>query len=324
MNAWIVLGSIVVAILSMATVSSAATLVGPITFAPGDYDNTANTVIAGPATINNQTTGKFRDVTWWSINNGQPRVGSEDYINRGNSLILVGNSAEPGSGPYQALNFTGGAPAGGESYLSIYDTTPADGAATKNVFDATHTIVVSADVLFVKHSVSGGVVALYNESQDGLALLASNADGANHDFPKLSLVWQSVGQGITLDSVNLPANTFVPLNWYRVTMALTTSGDTWTMNGSFQDHVVGTDPTSNLGSLITTLSFSGSLLDPDASARILANPGEVGVMAMANEGITIPDNVGVSITNFQVTPEPATLSLLALGGLAALIRRRRR
>ena len=60
----------------------------PITFGPGDYDNTANVVNAGPTPVNNQTTGLFRDVFWWSINNGRPRVGSPDFINQGNSLVL--------------------------------------------------------------------------------------------------------------------------------------------------------------------------------------------------------------------------------------------
>jgi hypothetical protein len=301
-----------------------ASLVGPITFGPNDYDNTANTVIAGPTPVNHQTTGLFRDVIWWSINSGLPRVGSGDYINQGNSLILVGNSAVPGTGPYTALNFTGPAVSGGQSYLSVYDTTPEDGTATKNVFNAQTGIVISADVLFVKHSASGGVVALYNEGQDGLALLASNGGGNNLDIPKLSLVWQSVGQGVTLDSVNLPNNAFVPGNWYRVTMGLTVSGDTWNMNGTFQNHLIGTDPTSGLDGLITTISHTGSLSDPDASARVLTNPGEVGVMAMGNESISLPDNVGVSVTNFQVTPEPMTLSLLALGGIGMWLRRRGR
>ena len=43
-----------------------------ITFNTLDYDNTANTVGIGPTPDNNQTTGGFRDLMWWSINNGQP------------------------------------------------------------------------------------------------------------------------------------------------------------------------------------------------------------------------------------------------------------
>jgi PEP-CTERM motif len=298
-----------------------ATTVGPITFAPGDYDNTSNTVTAGPVTHNNQTTGLFRDAIWWSINNGKPRVDSPDFINQGNSLILVNNHAVPGTGSYTAMNFTGPSISGGQSYLSIYDTTPADGSATKNVFDAQIGIVVSADVLFVKHNVSGGVVAFYNEGQNGLALLANNRDGSNTDFAKLNLVWQSTGSGQVLQSINLPNSAFVPDNWYRITMALMVSGDTWTMNGTFQKHLVGSNPTSGLGSVITSLSYTGFLSNP-GNALDLTNPGEVGIMAMGNESISLPDNVGVSVTNFQVIPEPATIALLGLGVPGLLNRRK--
>ena len=301
-----------------------------IPFAPGDYDNTANTVIAGPTPVNNQTTGNFRDVIWWSINNGQPRLGSPDFINQGNSLYLPLNTVSavtrPAGDPlaYNALNFTGPSISGGQSYLSIYDTTPADGTATRNLFDAAaQTLRVSADVLFVVHNTSGGVVALYNEGQDGLALLANNGSGNNLDRAKLSLVWQSTGQGLLLDSVTLPYTTFVREDWYRVTMDLTVAGDTWTMNGSFQNHLIGTDPTSPLGSVITTMLYSGSLSTPGNPGGALTNPGEVGIMAMANEGISLPDNVGISVTDFHVeVPEPSTLSLLGLGALALVVRRR--
>jgi hypothetical protein len=291
----------------------------PITFAPSDYDNTANVVNSGPTPVNNQTTGLFRDVFWWSINNGQPRVGSPDFINLGNSLILSGNHAVPGPGPYTALNFTGPSISGGQSYLSIYDTTPADGTATRDLFDARGGgLTVSADVMFVKHNASGGVVALYNEGQDALALLANNRDGNNTDIRKLDLVWQSAGSGIVLASAKLPASSFVPLDWYRVTMDLKVVGNSFTVNGYFYRHVTGTDPTSALGSLITTLLFTDSLSDPDPcpgpSARVLTNPGEIGIIAMANESISLPDNVGVSVTNFQAAvPEPLTLLLLGAG-----------
>ncbi len=311
---------------SLMCISAQAT---PITFAPGDYDNTANTVTTGPTTNYLQTTGKFRDVIWWSLNNNQPTVGSGDYINSGNSLVLVNNHAAPGSGPFTALNFTGPAINGGQSYLSIYDTTPADGAASKNVFNAAAGLTISADVLFAEtsHSASGGVVALYNEGQDGLALLLSNGGGNNPDIPKLSLVWQSPGAGLTLQSVNLGAGgaAIATGNWYRVTMALTVSGDSWTSNGTFRNHVNGLDPTSALSSTITTLNFTGSLLNSDPSPLVLSNPGEIGVLAMGNN-VALPDNVGVSITNFNFVPEPASLTLAGVGllGMAGYAVARRR
>src|SRR5262245_20083345 len=61
----------------------------PITFAAGDYDNTQNQVNAGPTPVNNQTTGKFRDIFWWGSATG---VGDNDYINSGKNLISNGGS----------------------------------------------------------------------------------------------------------------------------------------------------------------------------------------------------------------------------------------
>jgi hypothetical protein len=291
-----------------------------LTFAGSQYDNTANTVTAGSVTHNNQTTGNFRDVTWWSINNGQPRVGSGDYINQGNSLVLCGISACPGSGPYTALNFTGPSISGGQSYLSIYDTTPQDGTATRNVFDASVPggIEFSADVLFTTHSSSGGILALYGEGQDGLALLAHNGNGNNTDNARLDLVWQSNGAGMVLQNADMPALSFTSLNWYRIVMDLSVTGDTYTVNGSFYKHTDGSDPNSALGTQLALLTLSGSLSNP-GNGLDLKNPGEVGLMAMGNEGINLPDNVGVSITNFSVpvasVPEPGSAVLLATAAI---------
>jgi hypothetical protein len=323
-----------------------------ITFAPGDYDNTANTVVdLYPPThtqtpVNNQTTGLFRDIFWWGRGYGgsQQGVGSPDFINSGKSLILTNNHAAPNPlSPYTALNFTGcKIPNGGQSFLSIYDTTPGDGATTKDVFDAqTQTgIHVSADVLFAnsQHLSSGGVVALYNEGQDALALLATQNGGNNQDVPKLSLIWQSAGAGTLLTSISLPATTFDAAEWYRVTMDLTVAGDTWTVNGTIQNHVTPTDPTSGLdpGLPIWSLLYTGSLSDPNPVPgldRVLTNPGEVGLMAGTTTGYSdaavngnganpCVDNIGVSITNFQVIPEPATIGLLGLGALSLLRRRK--
>ena len=337
----IYLGIVVLA--GIAATSSAGA--APITFTAGDYDNTANTVIAGPTPVYNQTTGNFRDVIWWSINNGAPRVGSPDYIHAGKNLVACGISAcDNGTGTYNALNFTGPAISGGQSYLTMYDTTPGDGAATKNVFDASAPggIRVSADVRFALngHGGSAGVVALYNEGQDALALLANTGGGNNADVPKLSLVFQSVGLGTTLASVNLGAGgtQLVGGAWYRVTMDLTVSGDTWAVDGSFHNHVDPLNPNSVLGSLITELDFSGSLSNP-GNALDLTNPGEVGLVAQGNlitgVGCAFPktnltgnctDNIGVSITNFEIptVPEPATMAILGLGlaGLGVIRRRR--
>lgn len=356
------------ALIGLAAPAAQATTI--ITFAPGDYDNTANTVTgsnASPVYNVNQTTGNFRDVFWWTNGVNSSGFASLDYINSGLNLISNGGSparAVVGGDDY-ALNFTGVKIAnGGESFLSIYDKTPGPttlyggvaGALTKNLFDATQPggLTISADVLFApgQHAAWGGVVALYSEGQDALALLANNAGGNNTDVPALSLIYQSNGvgnvNGIVLTSVSLVGTSFVGDtngsidtgpnsgdHWYRVIMNVSVSGDTWTETGSFWNHLDPTDPNSALGTKITDLNFSGSLSVPSAStadlARVLTNPGEIGVMASVtgsfNDGVDtahggtaanpLVDNVGVSITNFTVpdgnVPEPATMLLLGSG-----------
>jgi hypothetical protein len=324
--------SAVVFCLSAATARAAS--IGPITFGPTDYDNTANTVTnPGAVQHHNQTFGLFRDVFWWSARNSAVGVGSPDYINRGNSLVLVNNHAVPGPGPYTALNFTGNSPSGGQSYMAVYDTTPGN-IAPRDVFDASQGLTISADVLFAHdgHSVSAGVVAMYNEGQDALTLVAHQGGGNNPDHARLELVFQSAGVGtLLLSSADLPGTTsFVAAEWYQITMNLSVSGDAWTMNGTIQDHVDPTNPNSALAATIANLVFAGSLSNP-GNPLDLTNPGEIGVIAQANQafGDAIPDplnptvdNVGVSITNFTAVPEPASLPLLSMGlvGLAAMRR----
>ena len=338
-----------------ALILAAGMILGPqaaqatlFTFAPLDYDNTFNTVGPTPTDLtNNQTTGFFRDFIWWRINNGQPAVGSADYINRGNSLIACGISACPGPGPITALNFTGPAinntANGGQSYMTVYDKTPADGTTTKSLFSASAPggLKISADVMFQpgQHNTSGGVFALFNEGQDSLALLAQNTGGNNTDVTKLSLVSSSIGAVTILASANLPGlTTFVAGEWYRVILDLSVSGDTWTANGSFFDHLTPTDPNSALDATpISTLAATGSLTNP-GNALDLTDPGEVGLIAQGNNiggngcpppfTVNCTDNVGVSITNFEIpnhnAAEPASLLLLGAGLLGLAMARRHR
>ena len=72
------------------------------------------------------------------------------------------------------------------------------------------------------------------------------------------------------------------------------------------------------GGTETNLVFFGVVIDPQYLARITS--------VTMNEVGGDYDNVSVGAVTFgsQVVPEPATMSLLGIGGVVALIRRRRR
>jgi uncharacterized membrane protein len=178
---------VVLALVGLVVSSVGSATAFPTTFRTGDY-NTTNTV-TGTTPVNNQTTGLFHDVIWWSIDNNAPRSGSADFL--------------PG------------------------------------------------------HA------------------------------------------------------TFVENVWYRVTMELPVVGSPFPVNASFQNHSISGDPTSALGSLITSSTFTGSLSGSDFSAGThnslgLTNPGEIAVMAT---GTTVTGNVDIPAP----VPEPGTMILAGAG-----------
>ena len=323
---------------------------------PVGYDNTANTVTSGPTANNLQTTGNYRDIWWASLNNNLPRVGSPDYINYGKNLVQVANHAEDnGTGLYDALNFTGPTINGRQNYLTIFDTTPANGATTQDKFtlgpNAQSPLTIIADFMFAGpgHNVSAGIVALYGEGNDGLALLANNVSGNNpntddHSFVSLiykNFVGSTEGNNTTLATVNitdnLDSNSFLKGEWYRATMNLwqDVTGLLWNISGAFQHHTDDNPANNVLGAAFGSISASGSLLNPDPDVTLandfLSNPGQIGLIVQGREaisagavapGIPLPggqstnsDNVGVSFylqPGQGDVPEPMSLIVWAI------------
>ena len=275
-----------IAVMAIAAVVAGPAVISASALDPGDYDNTVNT------TVNNQTTGMYRDVIWW----GKASPFAQDYINANMNLISNGGSparAVVGGDDY-AINFTGqrsGGDPAGQSWITVFDTTPADKtAATRSNFDFTVPggVTLKADVLFATGHVSaGGILAMYNEdTEDGLALVAQNrSGGSSDDFAKLKLVYQIAGTGTDLASVNVgsavgssfeqdtnPGLTLAQRigptsgdHWYRLVMNVSVTGannDQVTVTGSFYKHLDPTNPTSATETLalkITDLTWSGTL-----------------------------------------------------------------
>jgi hypothetical protein len=334
----------------LAVVAVLSSGVGPavafnFTFAPGDYDNDPPNTVTGtnaaPVYNNLQTTGSFRDVFWWgtAYNGGTVGVGSPDFINSGSNLVSNGGSPARAvvGGNDTALNFTGiRSTSAGMSLLTVYDQTPSS-AAQIDTFSASQPggLTLSADILFApgQHATGGGVVALYSEGGNGLALTAFNGGGNNPDAASLSLIFQHNGLPTTVTTISLPglttfvgdtngSNVNLGDHWYQIIMNLSVTGDTLTLTGLFYNHTNPEDPNSALGTLITTLMYSGSL-----SALNLNSFGEVGLMAFTTEPFgdfvgaggtganPLVDNMGISLTNFSNTPvpEPATMFLSGTG-----------
>ena len=258
--------------MAVAAVIAGPAVISASAVAPGEYDNTVNTL------VNNQTTGVYRDVIWWGESDKLTKP--YDYINAGMNLITNGHSAVVGGDDF-AINFTGQrCPNGGQSWITVFDETPQDGTATMNTFDFTQPggVDLTADVLFandVAHSQAGGILAMYDEtSMDGLALVAQQSGGNNHDFNKLKLIYQVAGTGIDLVSQDLGSgapyrgdtNAAVATgpnsgdHWYRVTMNIQVSGDVVTVHGEFWNHTDPTDPNSALGTQVgLDVDWVGSL-----------------------------------------------------------------
>ena len=187
------------------------------------------------------------------------------------------------------MNFTGPTGSAGDTWITVYDATPADDTE-KNTYGS---ISLTADVLIHRHNnkKGAGLLALFNEGpgQKGLALMVY--DKGNTDSLALGMVNKATGAFTPLASVSLGHGIGEDV-WYRLTMDVTVSGPNVAVTGMVFRHSTATDPNSALTEQVGgTLSFSGALplgIDPT---------GEVGMVAQAKSS-----TLDSSVTNFVIDP----------------------
>jgi len=200
----------------------------------------------------------------------------------------IAAGADLGGTGQNAMNFTGTGPSSGDTWITVYDATPADGSV-QNTFGS---VQLSADVLIHTYNnrKSAGLLALFNEGagQKGLALMLY--DSGNSDSLALGTVDQASAAFTSLATASLGGNV-VENTWYRVTMDVSVSGGTVTVAGTVYRHATPTDPSSPLGTQVGVLNFNGALPAGVAAA------GEVGMTASA-----YATAVDSSVANFTIAP----------------------
>ena len=187
------------------------------------------------------------------------------------------------------MNFTGTAAGSGDTWITVYDTTPADDTV-KDLFGS---VSLTADVLLhtYNNKKGAGLLALFNEdaNKKGLALLIY--DSGNSDSLALGTVNKAAGTFTALKTISL-GGAIVENAWYRLTMDVAVSGSNVTVTGKLFQHATPTDPDSAPGAQIgNTLTFSG------ARPAGVDAAGEIGMAASA--AATMVDS---SIANFTIHP----------------------
>jgi hypothetical protein len=237
-----------------------------------------------------------------------PPVSLADFRDkRRGSEITVGPDLREGppqpGGHFTAINFTGTVAAAGDTWVTVYDQTPADDTV-KNTFTGSVSLV--ADVLIAKqnNAKGPGLLALYNQppssTPKGLALFLSEA--GNTDRLVLATVTGTptpanppfvASVPTTLLAKALAPGQILINKWYRLTMDVVVTGPTFSVTGKVFNH---SDPL-NPNSAVTTqvggsLVFSGTL-----AGAGLGGSGEVGIAATATNAV-----VNSSVTNFVINP----------------------
>ncbi len=185
---------------------------------------------------------------------------------------------------HSAVNFTGPADSTGDTWITLYDTTPGDVSTT----DTFGSVTLTADVL--THKVDGkkgvGLLALYNEGKKGLTLTLYNEGNTD------TLVLGKINQGgkiATLATISLGGKVREDA-WYRMSMDLIVTDTSISVTGKVFKHSEPTDPDGNIGNQIgRTLAYEG----PRPPALDIT--GQVGIIGSAS-GVKVQS----SVTNFTV------------------------
>ncbi len=194
-----------------------------------------------------------------------------------------------GATGHPAINLTGSAGSGGDTWISVYDATPADDAV-QNVFG---NVGLAADVLVhaYNNKKGAGLLALFNEGagKAGLALVVFDRGGS--DSLALGFVSKATGKFTALTSVSLGSG-IVENAWYRLTMDVAVSGANVTVTGRVFRHATPTDPESALGAQV-----GATLATTKARPSGVDASGEVGIAAAA-----VSAAADSSVTNLTIHP----------------------
>jgi hypothetical protein len=193
---------------------------------------------------------------------------------------------------HTAFNLTGSAGAGGDTWITVYDTTPGDATpGTQNNFGSLPSLTADVLIHAFNNKKGAGVLALFNEgaNQKGLALVIY--DNGNTDTLALGTVNKATGTFTVLATVSL-GNGIAENAWYRLSATVTVSGPSVVVTGQVFRHTVATDPNSPLGTQVGgTLTFSGP-----RPAGVEAT-GEVGIVGQAASAV-----INSSVTNLVIDP----------------------
>jgi hypothetical protein len=229
---------------------------------------------------------------------------ASDYTSNFRQTIAEGNlSSGVDSGVYRVLSNS----TQSSSVLSLYDTTPGDGTATRNTF---LNETVRSDFRIVGAGGSFGLLVRVSstDATSYLGLINIDSSSTNDQIrlfdstPANSMTVSSTLHNSTTSSSVLSLNT-----WY--TLSLTAANNaTSGVDLTLQVFAQGTDTNPLLSAVVT-----------DTSSPLLS-AGQIGVRMYSTAG----SGRSTATDNFTVVPEPASLGLLAILPPVLLPRRRRR